>query len=154
MEEITTSENSNLQLTAESQSFLRETAKWAYFLSILGFVGVGIMVLLALFMGTIFSKFGIFGGNSGRFGMMEGGFITGIYLILAVIYFFPVYYLFQFASKAKAAFKSIDNERLTSSLEYLKSHYKFMGILAIVMFSFYGVIFLFSIIGILFGSFR
>ncbi|MEN9907044.1 MAG: hypothetical protein RLZZ540_185 [Bacteroidota bacterium] len=154
MEEITTSENSNLQLTAESQSFLRETAKWAYFLSILGFVGIGFLLFLAMFMGTIFSKLGVFGGGFNSMPMMGVGFITFIYLILAVIYFFPVYYLFQFASKAKAAFNSNDNERLTSSLEYLKSHYKFMGILAIVMFSFYGVIFLGSFIGILFASFR
>lgn len=46
MEEITTSGNSNLQLTAQSQSFLKETAKWAYFLSILGFVGIGLLILL------------------------------------------------------------------------------------------------------------
>lgn len=153
MEEITTSGNSNLQLTAESQSFLRETAKWAYFLSILGFVGIGFLILLAMFMGTIFSKLGVFAGGFNRMPMMGVGFITFIYLILAVIYFFPVYYLFQFASKAKAAFKSKDNEKLTDSLEFLKSHYKFMGILTIVIFSFYGVIFLFSLIGILFSSF-
>lgn len=54
MEEIQTSANSNLQLTEESKSFLREIAKWAYFLSILGFVGVGFMVILALFYGNYF----------------------------------------------------------------------------------------------------
>lgn len=153
MEEITTSGNSNLQLTAESQSYLKETAKWSYFLSILGFVGIGILVLLAIFMGAIFSKLGAFGGNSARFGMMGGSFITVLYLILAVIYFFPVYYLFQFASKAKAAFSDKDNEKLNASFEYLKSHYKFMGILALIMFSLYGIVFLFSFIGILFARF-
>ena len=150
MEEIQTSTNSNLQLNEESKSFLKETAKWAYFLSILGFVGVGFMVILALFMGTIFSKLGVFGA---RFGMMEGGFITVIYLLFAVLYFFPVYYLFQFASKAKVAFSTTDNEKLTASFEYLKSHYKFMGILALVIFSFYGVVLFFSFMGILLSSF-
>lgn len=150
MEEIQTLKNSNLHLTEESKSFLKETAKWAYFLSILGFVGVGFMVVLALFMGTIFSKLGVFGA---RFGMMEGGFITVIYLLLAVLYFFPVYYLFQFSSKAKVAFNCNDYETLTTSFEYLKSHYKFMGILALVIFSIYGVVFLFSILGILLSSF-
>ncbi len=146
MEEIQTSANSNLQLTEESKSFLREIAKWAYFLSILGFLGVGFMIILALFMGTIFSKLGVFGA---RFGMMEGGFITVIYLLLAVLYFFPVYYLFQFASKAKLALDKSDNEKLTASLEYLKSHYKFIGILVLVFISFYGIVFSISFIGIL-----
>ena len=154
MEEITTSGNSNLQLTAESQSFLKETAKWAYLLAILGFIGVGVLVLFALFFGTIFTKFSSFGGNSSPMPMMAGGFITVLYLIIAVLYFFPVYFLFQFASKAKTAFSTNDNEALTTSLEFLKSHYKFMGILAIIMFSFYGVVFLFSIIGFAFASFR
>lgn len=147
MEEIQTMENSNLQLTEESKSFLQETAKWAYFLSILGFIAVGFMVVLAIFMGTLFSKLGVFGA---RFGMMEGGFISAIYLILALLYFFPMYYLFQFASKAKTAFKNVDNETLVSSFQYLKSHYKFMGIVAIVLLAFYGLILLISIIRLLF----
>lgn len=150
MEEITTSGNSNLHLTEESKSYLKETAKWAYFLAIVGFIGIGILVLVALFFGTIFAKLNSFGGNSSPMPMMAGSFITVIYLILAVLYFFPVYYLFQFASKAKAAFSRNDNETLTTSLEFLKSHYKFMGIMAIVMFSFYGVVLLFSFIAIVF----
>jgi len=154
MEEITTSGNSSLQLTAESQSFLKETAKWAYFLSIVGFVGIGMLILLSVFMGTIFSKLGVFNSGMSPAPTMGVGFITFLYLIMAVLYFFPVYYLFQFSSKAKAAFSRNDNEALTTSLEYLKSHYKFMGILAIIILSIYGVIFLFSIIGIAFASFR
>ncbi len=153
MEEFTTSEKPNLQLTEESKSYLKETAKWAYFLAILGFVGIGFLVLFALFFGTIFSRLGSFGGNSMPFPMMAGGFITVIYLLLAVLYFFPVYYLFQFASKAKAAFSIMNNEKLTESLQYLKSHYKFMGIMAIIVFSFYGVVFLFTIITFLFARF-
>ena len=36
---------SDIQLTSESIGFLKETARWANFLSILGFIGIGIMVL-------------------------------------------------------------------------------------------------------------
>lgn len=150
MEEITTAVNSNLHLTEESKSYLKETAKWAYFLAILGFIGIGVLVLIALFFGTIFSKLSSFGGNASPMPMMAGSFITVIYLILAVLYFFPVYYLFQFASKAKAAFAVDNNEKLTESFQYLKSHYKFMGIMSIIMFSFYGIVLLFSLIAIAF----
>lgn len=152
MEETTAFEDFDLRLTEESKSFLKETAKWAYFLSIVGFVGVGILVLFALFFGTIFSKLSSFGGNSTPMPMMAGGFITVLYLVIAVIYFFPVYYLFQFSSKLKIAFNNTDNEQLTASFENLKSHYKFMGICAIVMISLYGVVFLFSLIGLAFAA--
>lgn len=152
MEETTAFDDFDLRLTEKSKSFLKETAKWAYFLSIVGFVGIGFLVLVALFFGTIFSKLSSFGGNSTPMPMMAGGFITVLYLVIAVIYFFPVYYLFQFSSKLKIAFNNTDNEQLTASFENLKSHYKFMGICAIVMISLYGVVFLFSLIGLAFAA--
>jgi hypothetical protein len=58
-----------------------------------------------------------------------------------------VYYLYQFASKAKVAFATDDNEQLNASFEYLKSHYKFIGIFALCIVSFYVLLFLFAIIG-------
>lgn len=149
MEETTTSVFSDFRLTDEANSYLKETAKWAYFLSILGFVGIGFIVLIALFFGTIFSKLDSFGGNSSTIPMMAGSFITVLYLIIAVIYFFPVYYLFQFSSKAKTALSNENQEQLTECFQYLKSHYKFMGIMALIMISLYGVIILFGIIGAL-----
>lgn len=150
MEESTFQENSNLYLNQEAQGFLKETAKWAYFLSILGFIGIGFMVLLALFLGTIFSTLnGLSGGMNPMMGIGTG-FISGIYLVIALLYFFPIYYLFKFSSNLKKAFKSNDNDLIHSSFEYLKSHYKFIGITALVFVVIYGLIFLCSI---LFGAF-
>lgn len=146
MEEENLLPKTNFVLSDESESFLKETAKWAYFLSILGFVFIGIMVLFALFMGAFLSKLGSMGGSSmgNPMSMMGnmGGFMAVIYLIIALIYFFPVYYLFQFSSKAKFAFKSNDNDKLNESFLFLKSHYKFMGIMALIMVAFYGIFFL------------
>jgi uncharacterized membrane protein YjgN (DUF898 family) len=141
-------QNNNFVLSYESESFLKETAKWGYFLSILGFVFIGIMVLFAIFMGAFLSKLGSMGGSSMENPMSimgnMGGFMAVIYLIIALIYFFPVYYLYLFSSKAKAAFKNSDNEQLNESFQFLKSHYKFIGIMALIMVSFYGIFFLFA----------
>ena len=151
MEETTKTEQTRMYLTDESKSFLKETAKWAYFLSIMGFIGIALLVLLALFMGTLFTTLGSLGGEAamGAMGAMGGGFITAIYLVVVVIYFFPVYYLFQFASKAKAAFATNNNEQLNASFEYLKSHYKFIGVVTLVSLILYGLIIVFGIIGML-----
>ena len=43
-------------LNFEAQSYLREAGKWATFLSILGFIYCGIILIFSLFAGTIFSK--------------------------------------------------------------------------------------------------
>ena len=111
-----------LKLNNLSKEYLRETAKWASFLSILGFIGIGFMVIVALFFGTVMSSF------SSEFGGVGGGgiFFTILYLIIALLYFFPVYYLFKFASNMKKALASDNEDSLTAGFEYLKSHYKFI----------------------------
>lgn len=131
----------NFVLSDESESFLKETAKWSYFLSILGFIFIGLIVLIIVFMGVFLSKLGSMGGSMSMIGNM-GSFISVIYLIIASIYFFPVYYLFQFSSKVKIAFKNNDNDKLNESFMFLKSHYKFMGVVALIMVAFYGMFFL------------
>lgn len=130
----------DLQLTLDSKDFLKEIAKWAYFLSIMGYIGIGFLVLFAIFAGTIFSSIGQMGGAAGAMGSMPGAFLTVLYLLMAALYFFPVYYLNKFASNMKTALSQNDNDLLSTSLEYLKSHYKFMGIMTIVILSLYALI--------------
>jgi hypothetical protein len=146
MEEIQTTEAKKMYLTENSKSFLKETAKWAYFLSIIGMVIIVLLVLFALFMGALFAKLGSLGGGVAAFGARSGGLIMIIYLVSAVIYFFPVYYLYQFASKAKAAFATDNNGQLNTSFEYLKSHYKFLGIFTLIITSLYLLLLVFGII--------
>jgi len=140
MEEETTFENFEMQLNESAKGFLKETAKWAYFLSILGYIGIGLIAMVAIFAGALFSFIGNMTQEMNGFGAIGGSFISGLYLMLAILYFFPVYYLNKFASNAKAALRNNDSELLTSSFEYLKSHYKFIGILAIVMMCMYALI--------------
>lgn len=144
----------NFVLSDESEAFLKETAKWGYFLSILGFVFIGIIVLMAFFIGAFLSKMDSFGGNpmGGSMSIIGnlGGFFGFIYLVLAAIYFFPVYYLFQFSSKVKTAFRNNDNDKLNESFQFLKSHYKFIGVLALLFLVLYGgIICIFGLISLL-----
>lgn len=135
-----------LTLNNQTMAFLREIAKWANFLAIVGFIGIGLVVLMALFGGAVFaSAASEFGGGAE---MVGGAFFTIIYLLVAVLYFFPVYYLFKFAGNMKTALGAKDEDTLTKAFEYLKSHYKFIGILTIIMLSFYALIFLFGLLGI------
>lgn len=147
MEENAAFENFEMQLNETAKGFLRETAKWAYFLSIVGYIMIGFLVVFAIFAGTIFSAMGTMGGGMGPMGAFGGTFITVLYLLMAVLYFFPVYYLNKFASKMKAAFRENNTELLTTSFEYLKSHYKFVGIMMVVLLAIYALIFVIAIIG-------
>ena len=70
--------NTDLVITTQSKNYLLYAAKWAGFLSIIGFISLGLMILGGLFIGIA--------GGSSQFGII--GFI---YLGMAVIYFFPIY---------------------------------------------------------------
>jgi hypothetical protein len=66
--------------------------------------------------------------------------------MIAVFYFFPVYFLNKFASNAKLALKDNDAKSLAASFEYLKSHYKFIGIMALIILCLYALIMVFVVI--------
>ena len=120
--------------------FLKETAKWSFFMSVTGFIGIAFMVVVGLFMGTIFSS--LPNTESLPFG---GALMTFIYLLIAILYFFPMLYLYRFSIKMKASLVRNDEEELVEAFSNLKSHYKFVGILTIVMLSFYAIMLLFGL---------
>ncbi len=70
--------------------------------------------------------------------------MTIVYLVLAIIYFFPVYYLLQFSLKMKKALTSKNDETLAKAFEMIKSHYKFLGVFTIITISLYVLLFIVS----------
>ena len=147
--EITSSfskdEPKQLVIDSQLKFFLKETAKWGKFLSIVGFVLCGIIALLAilmLFLGgsisTVMSKIGLMGS-------MVRGFIAFIYLLMALLYYFPSKYLFDFSIYIKQALLHNDQESLTYAFSRMKSLYRFWGILMIILLSFYAIIILFAV---------
>ena len=123
-----------LTLTSASKNFLKETAKWAFFLSIMGFIMIAFMLVLAIFSNTIFGM-----AAAMQPGVPEniGMIMTITYLILGLIYFFPAYYLMQFSNKMKKAVATKNDETFAKAFEMLKSHYKFIGVFTIITISLY-----------------
>ncbi len=140
---IYTMENSNLnseelQFNQLNRSYLLETAKWSRFLSILGFIMIGLIIVLGIFVGTFMGSLSNTLGNYNSSSKLMGtGFIAGIYIVVALIYFFPCLYLFRFSTKMIQSLKSNEQEIFDQALENLKSSFKFIGILTIVIISFY-----------------
>lgn len=131
------------------KSVLRETAKWAKFLAIVGFVMVGLMVLGVI---TILFAF----SNTPQSSILGQGIYQGLsvfgaifYLIIAAIVFFPYLYLYRFSVKMQSALKENNEAVLLQSFENHKSYYKFMGIMTLIMIGLYVLIFFFSILGTL-----
>jgi hypothetical protein len=142
-----------LTLDQNAQSYLMSITKWAKFFAILGFIASGFMVIAAIVMIFLMgnhidmndlpdesSNFSFFRNMGSGFGTMMGV----LYLLASLLYIFPSLYMYRFASYTKRALLSIDNEKLEIGLKNLKSAYKFVGILTVVILILYGLIFISS----------
>lgn len=133
MENQNSTSHEQLIVTNSSRTYLKETGTWARFIAIVGFIFVGLMAVGGLFANLIF------GALSDQTGVpFDFGFgMTVMYLAMALIYFFPMLYLFRFARYARTIVSDPSPNSLELALENLKSHYRFMGILLIIMLALY-----------------
>jgi len=107
---------------------LDKTRKWTKFLSIVGFTFLALISIVSILAILFTSR------NS-------GGFLPGLAIapavLLVFVYFPPLYFLNKFSSHSKAAIDNSSGQSLAAALRYLKLHYTFMGILVIVVLTFY-----------------
>ena len=138
-----------LAINENNKGDLADTARWARFLSIVGFVMCGLIVLIGFFAGRIFSMFAITGELEELGGMSSamGAGMSFFYVIIAAIYFIPCLFLFRFANKMKLALSSNDQGALNTSFQNLKSMFRFFGIVTIIMISIYAIILLIALVG-------
>jgi hypothetical protein len=136
-----------MRLNSQAQDFLKEIAKWARFLGILGLVGCGLLVLLGLLFSMIPGMAKAMNSNGGA--MASAGspiMMSVIYILMALLYYFPAMYLYKFAKNMRNALDLGGEAETTKAFEYLKSHYKFLGILMAIVLGLYALIF---VVGIL-----
>ena len=124
--------NESLIMTKDTLGSLDRIIYWAKFLSILGFIGVAFMLIGALSIALV--GISIMGS--------EVAGISVVYLVFAAIYFMPMYYLFKFATHARQGLTHKSHYETDQGLIYLAAHYKFIGIMAIVLLSLYVLIFI------------
>jgi len=115
------------------RTHLARAGKWARFIAIVGFIGVGL---------------GVTGLVAGMLIMFAAGAMPGVplgpamnsilvaYLVVALaviaIYVIPLLYLYRFGSKAQAAARGEDAEAVSEALANLGRYFRFLGIVIIV----------------------
>lgn len=125
--------DSGLNLCSDARFFLNEAARWAKFLAILGFIGAGFLVLIGL------STLAMSSALSSQFSALgiSPAFIGFLYLIIAVVYLFPSLFMYNFANRAQGAVRGNSSSLLTESMGFLRSTFRFYGIVAIVFIGVY-----------------
>jgi hypothetical protein len=129
-------ENKKIEIEQETLKHLNTTRKWAMFLAIIGFIILGLIVIIGLIAGTFITAF-----NSGGkdLGITESLMFVPI-LLLAVIYFFPVLFLFRFSKHTSHAVQTLDKLEFHKAIKNLKSCFVYIGVLIIIILSLYIVV--------------
>ncbi|MCD6091885.1 MAG: hypothetical protein J7J72_10320 [Bacteroidales bacterium] len=140
----------NLTLSKTSLNWVYDAARWARFISILGFILLTFLVIVGIFIGPILSMLNDKMDIASSTATLSGGLIAAIYIAIAVIYFFPIFYLFQFSHGFIKAYKAENEESLNNSFRFLKKHYTFIGIMLIVVIVLYIVLFVGSMLALMF----
>lgn len=142
--------SNDLQIDAEGQAHLSQTAKWAKFLAIMGFVFCGFMLIfiLAALANYDSSDNSSYSYNS-RNQAMNNGFSIFFITAITVIWFVASLFTFRFATKMRTALQNTDQLSFNESLGNLAKNYKFMGVvtiiyIALMILAFLAFLFLFS----------
>jgi hypothetical protein len=141
-----------------SRAHLAEAAKWAKFLAIVGFVVCGLIVIIGIFAGSFLSMMsGVYsdqyrGSTALTSGM--GAFMAVFYAGMAILFFFPYLFLYRFANHMKTALNTNDQHTLNNSFQNLKIMFRYVGILTIVLLSFYTLAILMVMVTAASGNFQ
>ena len=125
-----------IEIENETLKVLNTARKWAMFLAIIGFIFLGLIIVIGLIAGTFLTAF-----NSGEksLGIPESLMFIP-FLLVALLYFFPVLFLFRFSKHTSHAILTLDKMEFHKAMKNLKSYFAYIGIMIIVVFSFYIVV--------------
>ncbi len=122
-----------MAITPDMKPDMLKAASWGKFLAVMTAIGLAIIVALAIF-------FMVMGANLPDVGKMGGLGAGVLYLVIALIYLYPLSKAFGFVNSLKAAALTDDPDELARSYASLGSMLKYTGILTIIVLVLYAVI--------------
>jgi len=142
MEQNQNSSLFGLTIDPASKSHLTDIARWAKFVAIVGFIMCVMTVIFGFGMQSSYSqiynsRYEGFDRDVRRDTETAGTIMAVWCFILAVIYFFPFLFLFQFSSKMRSALEAGDQDTLNNSFQKLKNTLRYVGVLMIILLLFF-----------------
>jgi hypothetical protein len=126
-------ETRKIEIEHETLKHLNTTRKWAMFLAIIGFIFLGLVLIIGIIAGTFMTAFST---GEKDLGIPDSLMFIPV-ILLVVIYFFPVLFLFRFSKHTSRAIQNLDKQALHKGVKYLKLYFAYVGILIILVLSIY-----------------
>jgi heme/copper-type cytochrome/quinol oxidase subunit 2 len=128
-------EDRKIEIGSEILNNLNSTRKWTTFLSVLGFIFLGLLIVAGLTTSLFLTTFKT---QEANLGIPESAMII-IFVVVGAIYFFPVFFLFRFSRNTRDAIQNLDSQKLSKGLNNLRLYFTYTGIMVIVVLSIYVV---------------
>ncbi len=139
------SQEEPMHVTQASKEHLKVIGQWTRFFSIMGFIGIGILVLLGFILGALIPRLT---GQEQAF-PFPGWILGFFYAIFGGIYFPPILFLYRFTMSLRRALAHNQEADLDTAFMNLKSHYRYLGILTVIVLVMYGMgILIFGLVAI------
>jgi hypothetical protein len=125
--------DTKIEFDHESLKYLETIRKWAMFLAIIGFIFLGLVVVIGLITGIFLSVFNTETLNSG----IAGPLVLVSLLSMVVVYFLSIFFLFRFSKITARAVHTFDKQELHMAIKNLKLYFVYQGLLIIIGLSLY-----------------
>ncbi len=139
-----------LIVTENMRSYIYDTATWAKFLAIVGFIAAGFMIIATFSVGALMSILNTASG--GIYGALGTGALTFVLVLYTALILYPSIMLYLYATKAKQGVLYGDQLSLEISLGKMKSFFKFYGIITVIFIAIYFLAFIAGIGGAIAGA--
>ncbi|WP_266203462.1 hypothetical protein [Pontibacter kalidii] len=115
---------------------LSDTAKWGKVLAVLGFILSGFILVFGLFMQQMLKSPGM-EERAADVGL--SGFTLVVYAFVALVYFFPSLYLYNFASSMQQGVQERSRQKVGKAISRLRILFKFMVIMLLLFLVLFAV---------------
>ncbi len=122
--------NNDLQVDATAHAHLTETAKWAKFIAIAGFIFSLCILVFALYYASLLSNMRrTFGSGAAR---TNATFVLIFYTLVALIWIIVSIFHLRFAAKLQVALQVNDQIEFNNACQNLRMYYRISGIVSIL----------------------
>jgi protein-S-isoprenylcysteine O-methyltransferase Ste14 len=122
-----------IEITEESLKNLNVSRKWAMFIAIIGFIFLGLIIIIGILTSTFLFAFKPGEASS----EIPGIVMLAAFIILTIGYFFPVLYLYRFSKNISHAVQTREKKELNIAFKNLKLYFVYMGVFLIIILLLY-----------------
>ncbi|MBK6997460.1 MAG: hypothetical protein IPH31_22080 [Lewinellaceae bacterium] len=135
-------QHNGLSVTGEMKRSWMSISKWAMFFAIIGFIYIGLSLLMIGSMGTMLQMIMAMGGDNPVFSVIAPmmSYITIISVLMMAVMFFINFYHFRFASQIQRAVNFTDQTSFEKSWLNLRNHFRLYGITVCALIVFYVIL--------------